>query len=544
MGKIPESYLPPRDTWPERAYDLPEYRDIPEKFNACVELIDRNIDAGRGDRTAIKFMDQEVTYSQFLSNICRVANGLKKLGVERDDRVFLRMPNIPPLLYCNFAALRIGAVALPTSILFAASEVSHVANLSESKVIIVSANFLGEVEKAKGDLTTVEHVVVVGGDDEEIKSKGFVPFGDLMKNHDECEAVEKERMEVSLLLFTSGTTGLPKGTVHFNEELLIVPNGFGKKCWEVSENDVIGGPAPLAMAAGYSTIGTIPFRFGGAVSLIPRFTPEDLFKNIQNHGITILSALPTAYRKMLVAINPDDYDYSSLRICTGGGEALTGKTYEDWKEKFGLEIYEGLGTTEMMFVFVSSAVTKIVKPGWIGTAVPGYTVKVVKEDFSDCAPGEIGQMIARGPTGTIYWKDPERQANVVKDGWCLAGDVVTMDEDGYIQFLSREDDLIKSSGYRIGPEEIEEALVTHPKVVDAGVIGVPDPVMGQKTKAFVALGEGVEGTEELKKELIEHCRGKIAVYKLPREIQFIDAMPRTVVGKLLRRKLRDQEPTG
>ncbi len=541
MGKIPESYLPPKDTWPVRVYGLPEYEDIPQSFNACVELIDKNIDAGRGDKAAIKFMDQEISYSQFLANICRVANGLKKLGVEKDDRVFMRMPNIPPLLYCNFAALRIGAVALPTSILFAGSEIVHVANLSESKVIIVSANFLGEVEKAKGELTSVEQIVVVGGDEDEVRSKGYVPFGDLMKNPDTCDPVEKDRMEVSLLLFTSGTTGLPKGTVHFNEELLIVPNGFGKKCWGVGEDDVIGGPAPLAMAAGYSTIGTIPFRWGAAVSLIPRFTPDDMFKNIQNHGITILSALPTAYRKMLVAINPDDYDYSSLRICTGGGEALTGKTYEDWKEKFGLEIFEGLGTTEMMFVFVSSAVTKKVKPGWIGTAVPGYTVKVVKEDFSDCAPGEIGQMIVRGPTGTIYWKDPERQRKVVNEGWCMAGDVVTMDEEGYIQFLSREDDLIKSSGYRIGPEEIEEALVTHPKVADAGVIGIPDPVMGQKTKAFVALNEGVEGTEELKKELIEHCRGKIAIYKLPREVQFIDAMPRTVVGKLLRRKLREQE---
>jgi 2-aminobenzoate-CoA ligase len=541
MATIPESYLPPKELWPERPYELAEYRDVPQRFNACEELIDANIKAGRGDKVAIKFMDQEITYSQFLSSICRVANGLKKLGIEENDRVFMRMPNIPPLLYCNFAALRIGAVALPTSILFARSEVAHVANLSESKIIIVSAMFLEEVEKAKDDLQTVENIVVVGGEEDEIRKKGFIPFPDLMKNPDTCEAVPKDRMDVGLLLFTSGTTGLPKGTVHFNEEFLIIPDGFGKHCWEVSESDVIGGPAPLAMAAGYSTIGTIPFRFGAAVSLIPRFTPDDLLKNIQNHGITILSALPTAYRKMLADINPADWDYSSLRICTGGGEALTAKTYNDWKEKFGLEIFEGLGTTEMMFVFVSSAVTKKVKPGWIGTAVPGYTVKVVNDEGKDCKPGEIGKMVVVGPTGTIYWRDPERQGTSVKDGWCLAGDVVTMDENGYVQFLSREDDLIKSSGYRIGPEEIEEALVTHPSVVDAGVIGVPDEVMGQKTKAFVALEKGVEPSEGLKKELIEHCKGKIAVYKLPREIQFIDAMPRTMVGKLLRRKLRDLE---
>ncbi len=541
MAKIPESYLPPRETWPERIYELPEYQEIPQRFNACEELLDANIKAGRGDRVAIKFMDQQVTYSQFLSNVCRVANGLKKLGIEENDRVFMRMPNIPPLLYCNFAALRIGAVSLPTSILFARTEIAHVANLAEAKVIIVSANFLGEVEAAKDKLETVQHIVVVGGDENEVKSKGYIPFSELMQNPDTCEAVPKDRMDVALLLFTSGTTGLPKGTVHFNEELLIVPNGFGKYCWEVNENDVIGGPAPLAMAAGYSTIGTIPFRWGASVSLIPKFSPTDMFKNIQEHKITILSALPTAYRKMLAEINPSDWDYSSLRICTGGGEALGAKTYNEWKEKFGLEIYEGLGTTEMMFVFVSSAVTKKVKPGWIGTAVPGYIVKVVDDNFNDVKPGEIGKMVVKGPTGTVYWRDPERQKKAVVNGWCMVGDVVTMDEEGYIQFLSREDDLIKSSGYRIGPEEIEEALVTHPAVADAGVIGVPDPVMGQKTKAYVVLKEGFEPSEDLKKELIEHCRGKIAVYKLPREVEFIDQLPRTPVGKLLRRKLRELE---
>jgi 2-aminobenzoate-CoA ligase len=195
----------------------------------------------------------------------------------------------------------------------------------------------------------------------------------------------------------------------------------------------------------------------------------------------------------------------------------------------------------MMFVFISAAVTKKVKPGPIGTACPGYDVRVVNENFEQVKPGEVGKMIVQGPTGTIYWKDNDKQKSSVRDGWCLAGDVVTMDEEGYVQFLSREDDLIKSSGYRIGPEEIEEALVMHPSVADAGVVGVPDPIIGQKTKAFVALKPGVTPSEALKKELVEHCKGKVAVYKLPREIEFIDAMPRTAVGKLLRRILRQQE---
>jgi 2-aminobenzoate-CoA ligase len=540
MGKIPESYLPPPELRPKRIYTLDEFKNIPQKFNSTEVLLD-NTAANHGDKVAVYFDDQRITYKQLQASVNRVANGLKKLGVEEGDRVFLRMPNIPPAIVCNFAIIKIGGVSLPTSVLFARTEIAHVANLSEAKVMIVAAAMLGEVEAAKADLKTVKTIVVVGGDENEVRAKGYTPYADLMKNPDQCEAVKRDRMDVSVLLFTSGTTGLPKGTAHFMEESLIVADGFGKYCWEVSDKDVIGGPAPIAMAAGYSTVAVIPFRYGAAVSLIPRFDPVAMAKNIQNHKITIMSALPTAYRKMLVDIDPKDYDFSSLRFCTGGGEALTAKTYLDWKEKFGLETYEGLGTTEMMFVFISAAVTKKVKPGWIGSACPGYVVKVVNEEFKEVKPGEVGKMVVQGPTGTIYWRDNDKQKSAVKDGWCLAGDVVTMDELGNVQFLSREDDLIKSSGYRIGPEEIEEALVTHPAVADAGVVGVPDPVMGQKTKAFVVLKAGTAPSDDLKKALIEHCKGKIAVYKLPRDIEFIDAMPRTAVGKLLRRMLRTRE---
>jgi 2-aminobenzoate-CoA ligase len=542
MGKIPADYLPPEELRPKRMYTLDEFRNIPQKFNSTEVLVDQNV-AKYGDKVAVYFDDQRITYRQLQASVNRVANGLKKLGVEEGDRVMMRMPNIPPIIVSNFAIIKIGAVSLPTSVLFARTEIAHVANLAEAKVLMVAQAMLGEVEAARPELKTVKHIVVVAppGSEDEIRAKGYVPYADLMKNPDQCEAVKRDRMDVSVLLFTSGTTGMPKGTAHFMEESLIVADGFGKYCWEVSDKDVIGGPAPLAMAAGYSTVAVIPFRYGAAVSLIAKFDPVSMFKNIQNHKVTIMSALPTAYRKMLVDINPKDWDYSSMRFCTGGGEALTAKTYLDWKEKFGLEIYEGLGTTEMMFVFISAAVTKKVKPGWIGTACPGYDVRVVNESFEQVKPGEVGKMIVRGPTGTIYWRDNEKQKGAVRDGWCLAGDVVTMDDLGNVQFLSREDDLIKSSGYRIGPEEIEEALVTHPSVADAGVVGVPDPVIGQRTKAFVVLTGGVAPSEDLKKQLVEHCKGKIAVYKLPREIEFIDAMPRTAVGKLLRRVLRQRE---
>jgi len=546
MGSIPADYLPPSELWPQRIYTLPEFKEIPHRLNSTEELLDKIVAGGKGDRVALYFEDKRIPYKALLAQVNKLGSALKKLGIEVADRVALRLPNIPPAIVANFAVLKIGGVILPTSALFSRAEIAHVLNNAEVKAVIVAAALLEELEKAKPELKTVKHIIVVGGEADEIKKKGYLPYQELLDSGEPtCDPVRRDRLDISVLLFTSGTTGLPKGTAHFLEEALIVPDGFGKYCWRLTEDDVLLSAAPLAMAAGYSAAATIPYRFGAALSLLPRFTPEGMFETIQNHKVTVLSALPTAYRKLLQVPDAEKrYNLSSLKLCTGGGESLTAQTYLDWKAKFGHEIFEGLGTTEMMFVFISSAATRKVKPGSIGPAIPGYELRVVNEDGKDCKPGETGQLWARGPTGTIYWRDPEKQRSSVREGWCRAGDMVSMDEDGYIWFLAREDDLIKSSGYRIGPEEIEDVLMTHPAVADAGVVGVPDPVMGQKTKVFVALKPGQQRSEGLKAELIEFCKGKIAVYKLPREVEFVDQMPRAPgpggpgTGKLLRRLLR------
>ncbi len=546
MGQIAGDSLPPEALRPKRIYTLPEFQTYPRRFNSTEELLDNQVAHGSGDRIAIHFEDRKIPYKAVLATTNRLASALKRLGIGEADRVMLRLPNIPPAVMANFAIIKIGAVSLPTSALFSQAEMAHVANLSEVRCVIVAGALLEELEKARPNLKTVQHIVVVGGTPEQQaiwKAKGCLLWQELIDaERPECDPVRRDRLDVSVLLFTSGTTGLPKGTAHFMEEALIVPDSFGGHCWRVGEDDVIGGSAPIAMAAGYSTVATIPYRFGAAVSLIARFTPEAMFETIQNHRITVLSLLPTAYRKMLQVPDAEKrYDLRSLRICTGGGESLTAQTYYDWKNRFGMEIFEGLGTTEMMYVFISGAVTRKVRPGAIGTAVPGYELKVIgQETHEECKPGETGMLMARGPTGTMYWRDIEKQKTSVIDGWAKVGDMVSMDEDGYVWFLSREDDLIKSSGYRIGPEEIEDVLVTHPAVADAGVIGVPDPVMGQRTRAYIALRPNIQGSESLKQELIEHCRGKIAIYKLPREVVFVREMPRTITGKLLRRVLRDQ----
>jgi 2-aminobenzoate-CoA ligase len=535
-------YLPPRELWPKRVYTLPEFATYAQRFNPTEELLGKPVAAGRGERTAVLFEDQRITYSQLLTQANKFANALRDLGLKEGDCIVLRTPNIPPALVANFAILKLGAVCTPTSPLFSRNEIAHVANDSEAVAIIVSSALLGEVEAARENLQTVKHIIVVGGDAAEVKAKGFLAYGELLQSgNPTLDPVLRKREDVGLLLYTSGTTGRPKGTVHFVEELLIVPDSFGKYGWQVTENDVVGGSAPLAFGAGYSSYATIPFRFGAAASLIAKFDPEKMFDTIQKHKISILTLGPTAYRKMLQVPDAENkFDLSSLRVCTGGGESLTAATYHAWKGKFGLEIFEGLGTTEMMYVFASNVVSRKAKPGSFGQAVPGYQLKVIDEEDKEAKAGTIGHFVACGPTGTIYWRDPDKQRHAItRDGWNRAGDFVSVDEDGYFWFVSREDDIIKSSGYRIGPEEIEVTLASHPAVADVGVIGVPDEVRGQIAKAFVVLKPEQTLSPE---ELIAFCKGKIATYKLPREIVIVNELPRTPTGKLLRRVLKQKEP--
>ena len=550
MSTIPREYLPPKEFQPQRIYELKEFESYPDPLNSTEELLDKQVAAGAGDRRAVLIADKTLTYKQLLGASNKMGNALRKLGVEEADRVMLRSPNVPPALFTNFGALKIGAVMVPTSPMNSPNEIAYIANNAEAKVMVVAAAFLEGVIKARPNLKTVKHIIVFGGQPEELKAQGLLCYEEIVANESPAlDPVRRPRTAVSVLLYTSGTTGMPKGTAHLMEEALIVPDTFGKYGWNVQPDDIICGPAPISLAAGYSTVATIPYRFGATASLIPKFTPEGLFEQIQNHKVTILSALPTAYRKMLEVQGAEKkYDLSSLRVLTGGGESLTAKTYFDWKDRFGQEIYEGLGTTEMMYVFVSSVATRKVKPGAIGTAIPGYEIQVITEEGKVAGPGELGRLYARGPTGTLYWRPLEeggslleKQKSLIREGWVLVGDFCTLDDGGYLSFVSRQEDLIKSSGYRIGPEEIEDALLKHPAVADAGVIGVPDPVRGQNVKAFIILKPGNEPTEELKQKILDSCREHIAIYKLPRIIEFVTELPRTLQGKLLRRVLRDKE---
>ncbi len=350
--------------------------------------------------------------------------------------------------------------------------------------------------------------------------------------------------DIGVILYTSGTTGMPKGCVHFVRPSSSRPAGK-PPCLPAATRDVLGGSAPVSFAAGFGTFTLIPFEGGAAISLIPKFAPADMMDLIGKHKITVLTGLPTAYRGLMKFPAFKNYDTSSIRLYTSGGDALGSETLKGWTALTGKPIWEGLGGTEMLHLVTSNTMNNEPVPDSIGRTLPGIVVRVVDYAGKDCKPGETGSMILKGPSGTLYWKPYENNEKLLKSqksgvvgGWNKMGDAVYMGEDGNIFFVCREDDMIKSSGYRIGPSEVEEAMAKHPAIADVGVVGVPDPEKGQIIKAVVELKPGFTGSDQLTEEILTFLKNHIAIYKLPRIVQYMDKLPRTPTGKLLRRLLR------
>jgi 2-aminobenzoate-CoA ligase len=545
MGKIPENYIPPRDTWPE--YIVPqEFANLPAELNIAEFLLDRHVREGRGDNAAIKFMDKTISYAQLQQMVNKFGNALKDSGVESQDRVGIRLVNSPQAIVAVFAIEKIGAIPVPTSPLWSGEEVAFVANNAEMRYFIVNAPLMDAVTKAKPDFKHGTKVIVIGGKPDEVKAGGDQVFEEMMeKGSPNLEPTMLKADDVGIILYTSGTTGMPKGCIHFVRPVIIEAQIVNKYVYKLAPGDTLGGAAPVSFAAGFGTFTLLPFEGGAAISLIPKFTPQEMMDLISKHKITIMTGLPTAYRGLMKFPDFKKYDISSVRMYTSGGDALGAETLEAWRALTGKPIWEGLGGTEMLHLVTSNTMNPEPVPNSIGKALPGVVVRVVDAEGKDCKPGEIGSMQLKGASGSLYWKPYEDNEKLLKsqkkgvvNGWNQMGDAVFMNEDGNIFFVSREDDMIKSSGYRIGPAEVEEAIAKHPAVADVGVVGVPDPDKGQITKAVLVLKPGFEGGDKLTDELKEFLKEHIAIYKLPRVFEYVSELPRTPTGKLLRRKLR------
>ncbi len=550
MSKIPADYLPPKELWAQ--YTTPEeYKKYHSgQWNIAEEFLDRHVKEGRGDQAAILFGDQKISFKELVAMANKFANVLTKIGVEPQDRVGIRLTNTPEAIAINFGIEKLGAIPVPVSPLWAKEEVTFVLNNAEFKAFAVSFPLLGAVEAGAHEFEFPTKIVVVGGKPEEVEAKGYVSFAKEMASaSDQFSNVKLGPEDIGVILFTSGTTGQPKGCVHFVKEVLVEAALVNKYVYKMGPGDVLGGSAPVSFAAGYGTFCLIPFAGGAAISLLPKFTPDEMMSTIQKHKITVITGLPTAYRKLLEMPNFKDYDLSSVRMYTTGGDALTGKTLAMWQAKTGKPIWEGLGGTEMMHLVTSNTMSEVPMPDSIGRALPGFEIKVVREDGTTAGPGEVGSMMIKGPTGTLYWK-PYIQENKllksmkkgIKEGFNMMGDAVMMDKDGFIFFQAREDDMIKSSGFRLAPTEIEDAIIRHPAVRDDAVVGIPDEIMGQKVVAMVELEPGYTPSQEMASEIIKSALDLLAMYKLPREVVFLDSIPRTPTGKIIKKDLRKNYP--
>jgi 2-aminobenzoate-CoA ligase len=548
MGKIPADYLPPKELWPH--YTSPPDFPVPDKVNLAEFLLDRHVKEGRGDNVAVLFGDQKITFKELMAMANKFANVLKTLGVGAQDRVGIRMTNTPEAVAINFGIQKMGAIAVPVSPLWAKEEVAFTLNNAEFTAFAVSFPLLAVVDEGKHEFEFPTKIIVVGGKPEDAEAKGYYSFAKMMAAaSDQFTNVMLAPDDIGVILYTSGTTGQPKGCVHFVKEVLVESQLVNKYVYKMKPGDVLGGSAPVSFAAGYGTFCLIPFAGGASISLLPRFTPDDMMATIQKHKITVVTGLPTAYRKLLEMPNFNDYDISTVRMYTTGGDALTGKTLALWQAKTGKPIWEGLGATEMVHLVTSNTMSDVPMPDSIGRALPGFEIKVIREDGTDAGPGEVGSMLVKGPTGTVYWKPYVQENKLLKtmkkgirDGYNMMGDAVMMDKDGFMFFQAREDDMIKSSGFRLAPTEIEDAVIRHAAVRDDAVVGIPDEILGQKVVAMVELEPGHSPSQDLAKDIISSCLDVLAKYKLPREVVFLPAIPRTPTGKIIKKDLRKNYP--
>jgi 2-aminobenzoate-CoA ligase len=514
-------HLPPRSAWPDLLFTLPEL-DYPEQLNAAAVLLGEPRFA---ERACIVGADGGTwTYAELRSRASAVAAALvEEGGVVPGNRVLLHGPNSPELIACWFGILLAGGVVVATMPLLRAGELAKVIGKAQVSHALVDARVAEEVGRAAEAEPVLAWVREYGPD--------FFPPANTFS------AVSTAAEDVAIIAFTSGTTGQPKGCVHLHRDLLATCDTFSAQVLRPTEDDVFTATPPLAFTFGLGVNVLFPMRAGASTVPIAKPSLDAVVDAIERHAITTLSTAPTMYRAMLR--DADLSRVSALRACVSAGEPLPAGVAEAWTERTGIRIIDGIGSTEMLHIFIGSPADEA-RPGSVGRPVPGYEAAVVDEAMTPVAPGEVGRLAVRGPTGCRYLDD-ERQSVYVVDGWNLTGDAFRVDEDGYFWFAARNDDLIVSAGYNISPLEVEGALLQHAAVAECAVVASPDDERGHVVKAFVVVSEGVDAGDELVAELQQHVKERIAPYKYPRRIEFVDALPRTLTGKVQRVVLRKRE---
>jgi 2-aminobenzoate-CoA ligase len=510
--------LPPRAEWPDL---LIEPFGYPAQLNCAVALLDDTVAAGHGDRLAFIAESETLTYRELQAKVNRIAGMLvEDFGLVSGNRVLLRAPNTPFLVACWFAVAKAGGIVVATMPLLRRKELQQIADHAEIDLALCDDRLLDELDGV---------------------CRRLVPFSEVTEliatKPDDFAAYDTAADDVVLIAYTSGTSGKPKGTMHFHRDVLAICDTFSRHVVKPTSDDIFIGSPPIAFTFGLGGLVTFPMRVGAASVLLEQGAPDKLLEAIDEHQATVCFTAPTAYRRML------SLDVAgrvgSLRRCISAGETLPAAVFHAWHEATGIKVIDGIGATEMLHVFISAADDDI-RPGATGLPVPGFEARVVDDEMRDAGPNVVGRLAVRGPTGCRYLND-ERQRAYVRDGWNLTGDAYLIDDDGYFHYQARTDDMIITGGYNIAGPEVEEALLLHDAVVECAVVAARDGDRGSIVKAFVVLSPDRVPGDATAKELQDFVKATIAPYKYPRAIEFMDVLPRTENGKLQRFVLRERE---
>ena len=519
--------LPPRDQWPDLLLGDLHY---PGQLNCVTELLDSHIAAGNGTRSCVRSPTETWTYADLAAHVNRIANVLTQhLGMSPGNRVLLRAPNTPMMVATNLAVIKAGGIAVATMPLLRARELGAIIDKARISLALCDHRLLADLEAAARNRDALR----------------IVPWGGTAANDllammqgapSDFPAYPTKADDTCLIAFTSGTTGEPKGTMHFHRDILATCDTYGARVLCARPDDIFIGSPPIAFTFGLGAAVLFPLRIGASTILLEQPSPDNLLSAIRTLKPTICFTAPTAYRAILAKLQPGEV--ASLRICVSAGETLPKPTWDAWYTTTGLKILDGIGSTEMLHIFIGAPMDKV-KPGATGLPVPGYEAKLIDDDGNDLPRGSTGRLAVRGPTGCRYLADA-RQEQYVQNGWNITGDTYHQDEDGYFWYQARSDDMIVASGYNISGPEVEVALLTHPAVAECGVVAAPDAERGMLVKAYVVLRDPNAASPEMVRALQDHVKAEIAPYKYPRAIEFVTSLPRTGTGKLQRFVLRQR----
>ncbi len=518
--------LPPRDQWPDLLLGDLHY---PEYLNCVTELLDAHVGTGNGIRPCVRSPSEIWTYADLAERVNRIANVLtRQLGMIPGNRVLLRAPNAPMMVATYLAVIKAGGIAVATMPLLRARELGAIIDKARISLALCDHRLLAELDAAARTRTL--RIIPWGGPTPndllammQTASADFPAYA--TRADDTC-----------VIAFTSGTTGEPKGTMHFHRDMLATCDTYGARVLCANPNDIFISSPPIAFTFGLGAAVLFPLRIGASAILLEQPSPDNLLDAIRTLKPTICFTAPTAYRAILGKLQPGDC--ANLRICVSAGETLPKPTWDAWYAATGLKILDGIGSTEMLHIFIGAPMDKV-KPGATGIPVPGYEAKLIDDDGNDLPRTSTGRLAVRGPTGCRYLADT-RQQQYVQNGWNITGDTYRQDEDGYFWYQARSDDMIIASGYNISGPEVEVALLTHPAVAECGVVAAPDADRGMLVKAYVVLRDPNTASPEMVRALQDHVKAEIAPYKYPRAIEFVPALPRTGTGKLQRFVLREQ----